>query len=157
MLNCIRDPLKICTWQEIKDEISVCVSNTTWSPLAVRLSGVSATLVLTDSHKQPIPLFPPQIRRGQGKWWMASPLGCQGLLVPRWIISQKPPCSSITPTPHPKCDMDFLVCCWLFLKTEPRELKCSSYSILLKVCEQMGDASEEQKASAGTFPVSSRS
>lgn len=77
------------------------------SALAVRLSGVSATLVPTDSHKQPIPLFPPQIWRGQGKWWMASPLGCQGLLILRWIIPQKPPSSSITPTPHRECDMDF--------------------------------------------------
>lgn len=81
------------------------------------LRGVSATLVPADSHKQPIPLFPPQIRRGQGKWWMASPRGCQGLSVLRWIIPQKPPSSSITPTPHLQCDMHSLVCYWLLLNT----------------------------------------
>lgn len=112
-------------------------------PPAVRLRGVSATLVHTDSHKQPIPLFPPQIRRGQGKWWMALPLGCQGLSVLCWIILQKPPCSSITPTPLlPKCDMHSLV----------RPFASTS------LCEQMLGVSKEQEAqSAGTFPVCSRS
>lgn len=130
------------------------------SALAVRLSGVSATLVPTDSHKQPIPLFPPQIWRGQGKWWMASPLGCQGLLILRWIIPQKPPSSSITPTPHRECDVDFSqrVVDYFRKDPKPRELKCCSHRCFLNVCEQMIDASEEQGASwAGTTPVSSRS
>lgn len=135
-----------------------------------------ASLVLTDSYKQAIPSSPPQIRRGQGKWWMTSPLGCQGLLVLHWIVPQRPPSSSITNTPHLECDMNFLGCRWLFWKPS----RSYSYIIFmgfflfvclcvclfvflflllfLIACYEMADASEEHHVkSAGTFPVSSRS
>lgn len=68
-------------------------------------------LLLTVSHKQPVPSFPPQTRGGRGKWWMAPLGGCQGLLILRWLEPQKPPSGGDIPAPHPECDMDFSVCC----------------------------------------------
>lgn len=93
--------------------------NSTTLTTVVRLSSVMASLVLTDSYKQAMPSSPPQIRRGQGKWWMTSPLSCQGLLVLHWIVPQRPPSSSLTTTSHLECDMNFLGCCWLFWKPKP--------------------------------------
>lgn len=116
---------------------------------------VSASLLLlTDSHKQPVPSFPPQTRGGRGKWWMAPLGGCQGLLILHWIEPQKPPSGGVIPAPHPECDMDFSVCCLTVSadKTSGVTVVATFLSLLIfSPCWQMIAASRNKKKTTFVF------